>query len=496
MAIPNLFRLSLTGCVTALMFSLPVTAQDIALRANLSPVEGQDALVQYTLSPQIDPAQLQPGDAVQMVNDLAAHGYTYAVHHAGGDWVCSVDLNTLTCSATVDAEGAISIPEIRVAARSDTGGSNCATLKLSREGADDVLRRSCIDPDGSVRDAALALSVPAEATCIAPQNTVFGCSLNAKITNTDDRPFSGAIAVNGSFDGTLQAIDARSNHMASCTALSSNTSSCYIPEHKIEPGASVDLTLGIMLPPQPADQVEACFNFGASGDPVLQVVQVQSALAAQGLNPGGIDGRAGPLTRDAVARLQAREGLEETGEIDDNVLFLLGLTAQAQAEPSCVALILQKEIVVAGTSDEDTDDTATETATETATDTAQTDTDAEADAGSDTAQTDTADENPEAPKTAQAEDRPTARPSDLKQPEPAAEPVQISCRRGTTLRGGRCVAVEQASACDPETAAEGGFGCTCLYRGMVQISMTRCICPRGTTLVGGAGCVAFGRLGG
>jgi hypothetical protein len=53
--------------------------------------------------------------------------------------------------------------------------------------------------------------------------------------------------------------------------------------------------------------------------------QVQQALAQQGYYQGPIDGILGPMTRDAIQRFQADNGLEVTAAIDQSTLASLGL---------------------------------------------------------------------------------------------------------------------------------------------------------------------------
>jgi hypothetical protein len=51
---------------------------------------------------------------------------------------------------------------------------------------------------------------------------------------------------------------------------------------------------------------------------------VQSALANKGFDPGHIDGRVGPRTRQAVRSFQDRYGMKANGEISNQLLFALG----------------------------------------------------------------------------------------------------------------------------------------------------------------------------
>jgi peptidoglycan hydrolase-like protein with peptidoglycan-binding domain len=60
-------------------------------------------------------------------------------------------------------------------------------------------------------------------------------------------------------------------------------------------------------------------------DPGQVVANVQAALQAQGYYTGEVDGILGPLTRAAIARYQADQGLEPTAAIDEPTLELLGI---------------------------------------------------------------------------------------------------------------------------------------------------------------------------
>jgi peptidoglycan hydrolase-like protein with peptidoglycan-binding domain len=51
---------------------------------------------------------------------------------------------------------------------------------------------------------------------------------------------------------------------------------------------------------------------------------VQRALENKGFDPGPIDGRVGPRTRQAVRGFQYRYGMKASGEINNQVLFALG----------------------------------------------------------------------------------------------------------------------------------------------------------------------------
>jgi hypothetical protein len=54
------------------------------------------------------------------------------------------------------------------------------------------------------------------------------------------------------------------------------------------------------------------------------VRKVQLALQKKGITPGPIDGKLGPLTKQALRSFQDRYGIKSSGEADNQTLFALG----------------------------------------------------------------------------------------------------------------------------------------------------------------------------
>ena len=52
--------------------------------------------------------------------------------------------------------------------------------------------------------------------------------------------------------------------------------------------------------------------------------KVQLALQKKGINPGPVDGKFGPLTKQALRSFQDRYGIKSSGEADNQTLFALG----------------------------------------------------------------------------------------------------------------------------------------------------------------------------
>lgn len=62
-----------------------------------------------------------------------------------------------------------------------------------------------------------------------------------------------------------------------------------------------------------------------------EVMQVQDALNQQGFDPGPTDGLMGPQTSGALRRFQQAQGIEATGQADQQTLAALGVGAAEQA---------------------------------------------------------------------------------------------------------------------------------------------------------------------
>jgi peptidoglycan hydrolase-like protein with peptidoglycan-binding domain len=56
-----------------------------------------------------------------------------------------------------------------------------------------------------------------------------------------------------------------------------------------------------------------------------QIRQVQQALDQKGFHAGRADGKLGPETKDALSQFQKKQGLQATGEPDDQTLAALGI---------------------------------------------------------------------------------------------------------------------------------------------------------------------------
>jgi len=60
----------------------------------------------------------------------------------------------------------------------------------------------------------------------------------------------------------------------------------------------------------------------------ITVRRVQAVLFAQGYYTGDIDGLMGPMTSTAISRYQARNGLQVTGTVNNELLEAMGIATQ------------------------------------------------------------------------------------------------------------------------------------------------------------------------
>jgi peptidoglycan hydrolase-like protein with peptidoglycan-binding domain len=64
------------------------------------------------------------------------------------------------------------------------------------------------------------------------------------------------------------------------------------------------------------------------------VKAVQQALKDKGHDPGDVDGRMGPRTRQALKDFQQKEGMQATGQLDSGTMDKLGVQARADRSTS------------------------------------------------------------------------------------------------------------------------------------------------------------------
>jgi len=70
---------------------------------------------------------------------------------------------------------------------------------------------------------------------------------------------------------------------------------------------------------------------GARGGDREQVRAVQQALKDKGHDPGTVDGVMGPKTRSALRDFQKKEGIKDTGRLDQETMSKLGVEAKTSS---------------------------------------------------------------------------------------------------------------------------------------------------------------------
>jgi uncharacterized protein (TIGR02594 family) len=92
--------------------------------------------------------------------------------------------------------------------------------------------------------------------------------------------------------------------------------------------------MGIRRPSADASQSQIAVGTLAPGAEGRAVTALQSALASQGFDPGGIDGEFGPLTSAAVSNFQRSNNMAVTGVADPSTLQKLGVSADGGGVPN------------------------------------------------------------------------------------------------------------------------------------------------------------------
>lgn len=88
---------------------------------------------------------------------------------------------------------------------------------------------------------------------------------------------------------------------------------------------------GSMQDQQQTDQQQMDQQQGATTQDSQTVKQVQQALSDRGYNPGPVDGKWKSETESALTQFQQAQGMEATGQLDQQTLASLGVEGGAAA---------------------------------------------------------------------------------------------------------------------------------------------------------------------
>jgi len=83
-----------------------------------------------------------------------------------------------------------------------------------------------------------------------------------------------------------------------------------------------------------ADKMSKGRGMRSAGGNREHVKAVQQALKDKGHDPGNVDGVLGPKTRTALKDFQKKEGIKDTGRLDQETMAKLGVDAKSSSAPS------------------------------------------------------------------------------------------------------------------------------------------------------------------
>ena len=322
---------------------------------------------------------------------------------------------------------------------------------------------------GVIGKPKLGITKSALGACDVNRNAqTYTCEFGFEVSNTGDAPYQGPLVVSDSFtDGpkprSVKLIDGEG---WSCPGNNADAASCLKGVGNIAVGASDRFRMEVTLPGL-REGGEFCnqADLGLGEGDFMRTIVVQEAMRLLGVFDGETDGIDGPNTQRGVRALQGNLGLEQTGQIDDGLLTALGvpMAQNANSEPICVQLpkMPPPPLQCDNRTAKNISDSACACIYKGMT------------KSSKTSCTCTAGKVFKAGKGC------VEKPRDLPR----------SCAAGLTMINGECASVTTAPAqCDDRTTVKRGEACACRYRGMRQVSPSKCACPAGSKLIPGEGC--------
>ena len=277
----------------------------------------------------------------------------------------------------------------------------------------------------------------------------YECRFQLTVTNMGSGPYNGPVSLLDQFGQPHPTqFSLTTANGWSCSSNNNAIASCLNPSLNLAPGQVSQFEMVVTLPGLSKGGIsDNCAKLAVPTSNTQRIAMIQQIMNDRGLNAGVVDGKDGPNTRRALSQLKAELGLPDTQSIDEGLFNALGLGGESK--PACVKFKL-----------------------------------------------------PPMPRPIPNCDRTTAvqkgdacfcRYSNMTQ----ISPSKCVCRSGLDLvKGKGCFVphitpkpVPNAPRCDPRSTRSRGDRCSCLYKGMVQISPTSCACKRGTKLVPGKGCV-------
>ncbi len=156
------------------------------------------------------------------------------------------------------------------------------------------------------------------------------------VTNVGNAPYSGPINIQDSITPSSSRLTSSGPLPWRCSGRGGSFG-CSHPQTTLLPGQSKVLSLTFTLPRRITGTVNNCaeIRWGGASQTRGSIRNVQSALLAQGYNPGPADGKPGRKTTNAIRAYQAQKGLPVTGRIDPALIAsLLGGPDSGDSNPT------------------------------------------------------------------------------------------------------------------------------------------------------------------
>ncbi|PWV99083.1 putative peptidoglycan binding protein [Hoeflea marina] len=191
----------------------------------------------------------------------------------------------------------------------------------TRIGDVEVLRGAPAAAPASLEGYDLEIDKSGPVTCLAGT----GCSFTLTITNNGPAEFSGPVNLWDDVEPFDAPLSGFSGDGWQCFEFAGGIH-CGISELKLGVGEATDLVVTVTVPGNyRSDILTNCASvtwlYTAEGG--YDVRSVQVALSLLGYDPGPIDGVIGSRTLSALAEFQSDNGLEPTGEMDEETAALL-----------------------------------------------------------------------------------------------------------------------------------------------------------------------------
>ncbi|WP_319531718.1 peptidoglycan-binding domain-containing protein [uncultured Cohaesibacter sp.] len=314
----------------------------------------------------------------------------------------------------------------------------------------------------------------------------YNCDFRLTITNKGASQYSGPLVITDEFQRphptAMVLVDGKEWR---CSQPSSNYLVCLHEAFTLEAGQSRSLTMSLRIPAQVREnRFYNCALLGHKSVFRQKVTVAQLSLEAAGIRSGGVDGLVGPSTRRGLRLLQAQLGMRATGEMNDQLLRMLGLPMADANTASCVSTLLPAmPFTGAGTpSETSSPDNAKPPVLLTPPSSQR--------------------EQPSEPRVIPAEPENDAIcdwDTTVQRGDSCAcrfdgmrkiSPGRCACRRGASFVAGKgCVFEEPQDFCDADSTERKGRSCFCRYPGMNRVNSRTCACGPGEDLVKGKGCV-------